>query len=186
MLPESLEAQLAAAETAVFPPVLANALARMTQWERRSCELLVAKGRAVRGERSDRLRLMTHVKRSLLGVRPILLAVHPPTPQVLAASPNVDPILAAASIDATRWPDSTLPLRMASGFPSAGYIEDSGTYRSIERQTSAEHIAIVADQLLAAGPHAVGALIEHPAVRHVNFTGSTRVGRLIAEQAAAT
>ena len=30
----------------------------------------------------------------------------------------------------------------------------------------------------------VGALIDHPAVRHINFTGSTRVGRMIAERAA--
>lgn len=30
----------------------------------------------------------------------------------------------------------------------------------------------------------VGALIDHPAVRHINFTGSTRVGRVIAERAA--
>jgi benzaldehyde dehydrogenase (NAD) len=30
----------------------------------------------------------------------------------------------------------------------------------------------------------VGALIDHPAVRHVNFTGSTRVGRIVAERAA--
>ena len=30
----------------------------------------------------------------------------------------------------------------------------------------------------------VGALIDHPAVRHINFTGSTRVGRIIAERAA--
>ena len=30
----------------------------------------------------------------------------------------------------------------------------------------------------------VGALIDHPLVRHVNFTGSTRVGRVIAERAA--
>ena len=33
-------------------------------------------------------------------------------------------------------------------------------------------------------PEVVGALIDHPAVRHVNFTGSTRVGRMIAERAA--
>jgi benzaldehyde dehydrogenase (NAD) len=30
----------------------------------------------------------------------------------------------------------------------------------------------------------VGTLIDHPAVRHINFTGSTRVGRVIAERAA--
>jgi vanillin dehydrogenase len=30
----------------------------------------------------------------------------------------------------------------------------------------------------------VGALIDHPLVRHVNFTGSTRVGRIVAERAA--
>jgi len=30
----------------------------------------------------------------------------------------------------------------------------------------------------------VAALIDHPAVRHINFTGSTRVGRIIAERAA--
>ena len=30
----------------------------------------------------------------------------------------------------------------------------------------------------------VGALIEHPATAHINFTGSTRVGRIIAEKAA--
>ncbi|HYE49121.1 MAG TPA: aldehyde dehydrogenase [Azospirillaceae bacterium] len=30
----------------------------------------------------------------------------------------------------------------------------------------------------------VGALIDHPAVRRINFTGSTRVGRLVAERAA--
>jgi len=30
----------------------------------------------------------------------------------------------------------------------------------------------------------VGALIDHPVVRHINFTGSTRVGRMIAERAA--
>lgn len=30
----------------------------------------------------------------------------------------------------------------------------------------------------------VGELIDHPAVRHINFTGSTRVGRVIAERAA--
>ena len=29
-----------------------------------------------------------------------------------------------------------------------------------------------------------GALIDHPAVRHINFTGSTRVGRIVAERAA--
>ncbi len=30
----------------------------------------------------------------------------------------------------------------------------------------------------------VGALIDHPSVKHVNFTGSTRVGRIVAERAA--
>ncbi len=30
----------------------------------------------------------------------------------------------------------------------------------------------------------VGALIDHPEVRHINFTGSTRVGRIVAERAA--
>jgi benzaldehyde dehydrogenase (NAD) len=30
----------------------------------------------------------------------------------------------------------------------------------------------------------VGELIDHPSVRHINFTGSTRVGRLVAERAA--
>ncbi len=34
------------------------------------------------------------------------------------------------------------------------------------------------------GPEIVGALIDHPAVRHINFTGSTRVGRIVAERAA--
>jgi len=33
-------------------------------------------------------------------------------------------------------------------------------------------------------PEIVGALIDHPAVHHVNFTGSTRVGRIVAERAA--
>jgi acyl-CoA reductase-like NAD-dependent aldehyde dehydrogenase len=33
-------------------------------------------------------------------------------------------------------------------------------------------------------PEVAAALVEHPAVRHVNFTGSTRVGRIIAETAA--
>ena len=33
-------------------------------------------------------------------------------------------------------------------------------------------------------PEVVSALIAHPRVRHVNFTGSTRVGRIVAEQAA--
>jgi acyl-CoA reductase-like NAD-dependent aldehyde dehydrogenase len=33
-------------------------------------------------------------------------------------------------------------------------------------------------------PEVVGALIDHPVVRHINFTGSTRVGRMIAERAA--
>lgn len=36
----------------------------------------------------------------------------------------------------------------------------------------------------ADAPEIVGALIDHPAVRHINFTGSTRVGRVIAERAA--
>ncbi len=30
----------------------------------------------------------------------------------------------------------------------------------------------------------VGALIDHPTVRHINFTGSTRIGRIVAERAA--
>lgn len=30
----------------------------------------------------------------------------------------------------------------------------------------------------------VGAIIDHPSVRHINFTGSTRVGRIVAERAA--
>lgn len=34
------------------------------------------------------------------------------------------------------------------------------------------------------GPEIVGALIDHPGVRHINFTGSTRVGRIVAERAA--
>jgi acyl-CoA reductase-like NAD-dependent aldehyde dehydrogenase len=34
------------------------------------------------------------------------------------------------------------------------------------------------------GPEIVGALIDHPVVRHINFTGSTRVGRIVAERAA--
>jgi vanillin dehydrogenase len=33
-------------------------------------------------------------------------------------------------------------------------------------------------------PEIVAALIDHPAVRHINFTGSTRVGRIVAERAA--
>lgn len=33
-------------------------------------------------------------------------------------------------------------------------------------------------------PEVVGALIDHPSVRHINFTGSTRVGRIVAERAA--
>ncbi|MGA8042984.1 MAG: aldehyde dehydrogenase [Terracidiphilus sp.] len=33
-------------------------------------------------------------------------------------------------------------------------------------------------------PEVVGALIDHPLVQHINFTGSTRVGRVIAERAA--
>src|SRR5580658_2212956 len=36
----------------------------------------------------------------------------------------------------------------------------------------------------ADAPQIVGALIDHPLVRHINFTGSTRVGRVIAERAA--
>jgi vanillin dehydrogenase len=36
----------------------------------------------------------------------------------------------------------------------------------------------------ADAPEIVGALIDHPAVRHINFTGSTRIGRVIAERAA--
>jgi benzaldehyde dehydrogenase (NAD) len=35
-----------------------------------------------------------------------------------------------------------------------------------------------------AAPDVVGALIDHPAVRRINFTGSTAVGRIIAERAA--
>ena len=31
-------------------------------------------------------------------------------------------------------------------------------------------------------PEVVGALIDHPSVRHINFTGSTRVGRIVAER----
>ncbi len=33
-------------------------------------------------------------------------------------------------------------------------------------------------------PEVVGTLIDHPAVSHINFTGSTRVGRIVAERAA--
>jgi benzaldehyde dehydrogenase (NAD) len=33
-------------------------------------------------------------------------------------------------------------------------------------------------------PEIVGAFIDHPLVRHINFTGSTRVGRIVAERAA--
>jgi vanillin dehydrogenase len=33
-------------------------------------------------------------------------------------------------------------------------------------------------------PQVVGALIDDPAVRHINFTGATRVGRIVAERAA--
>lgn len=33
-------------------------------------------------------------------------------------------------------------------------------------------------------PEIVAGLIDHPAVRHINFTGSTRVGRIVAERAA--
>ncbi len=33
-------------------------------------------------------------------------------------------------------------------------------------------------------PKLCAALIDHPAVRHINFTGSTRVGRIVAERAA--
>jgi len=36
----------------------------------------------------------------------------------------------------------------------------------------------------ADAPEIVGALIDNPLVRHINFTGSTRVGRVIAERAA--
>jgi acyl-CoA reductase-like NAD-dependent aldehyde dehydrogenase len=36
----------------------------------------------------------------------------------------------------------------------------------------------------ADAPEIVGALIDHPSVRHINFTGSTRVGRIVAERAA--
>ena len=36
----------------------------------------------------------------------------------------------------------------------------------------------------ADAPEIAGALIDHSAVRHINFTGSTRVGRIVAERAA--
>src|SRR6476620_2724724 len=36
----------------------------------------------------------------------------------------------------------------------------------------------------ADAPEIVGALIDHPSVRHINFTGSTQVGRIVAERAA--
>ncbi len=36
----------------------------------------------------------------------------------------------------------------------------------------------------ADSPQAIDALIAHPAVRRINFTGSTRVGRIIAQKAA--
>ncbi|KAI1616053.1 aldehyde dehydrogenase domain-containing protein [Exophiala viscosa] len=36
----------------------------------------------------------------------------------------------------------------------------------------------------ARGPEVIGALIKHPAVRKINFTGSTIVGRILAQQAA--
>ncbi|EXJ81956.1 hypothetical protein A1O1_08023 [Capronia coronata CBS 617.96] len=35
-----------------------------------------------------------------------------------------------------------------------------------------------------AGPAVIGALIEHPAIRKINFTGSTAVGKILAQQAA--
>ncbi|MEW2623590.1 aldehyde dehydrogenase family protein [Streptomyces sp. NPDC048106] len=47
-----------------------------------------------------------------------------------------------------------------------------------------EGVANVIVNAPADGADIVRALVEHPAVRHVNFTGSTKVGRIVAELAA--
>jgi vanillin dehydrogenase len=109
------------------------------------------------------------------------LGVRQPAGVVLGIAPwNAPVILATRAVAAPLAYGNTVILKASEECPRthaalAAALHDAGLPPGAVNLLT--HEAHDAEEL-------VDALIEHPAVRRINFTGSTRVGRLIAEKAA--
>jgi acyl-CoA reductase-like NAD-dependent aldehyde dehydrogenase len=111
----------------------------------------------------------------------IALAVRQPAGVVVGIAPWNAPVI--LGVRAIAWPlacGDTVILKASEMCPGThrligAILRDAGLPRGV--------INIVTNAA-ADAPKVVEALIAHPAVRRINFTGSTRVGRIIAETAA--
>ena len=109
------------------------------------------------------------------------MGVRQPAGVVLGIAPwNAPVILGARAVAAPLACGNTVILKASEVCPRThGEI-----VRAIQDAGAPEGVINLVTNELGDAAEVVNELIAHPAVRRVNFTGSTRVGRLIAEQAA--
>lgn len=111
----------------------------------------------------------------------LAMGVRQPAGVVLGIAPWNAPVI--LGVRAVAWPlacGNTVVLKASEVCPYTHYLIGEAL---CEAGFPAGVVNVISHNAQDASP-VVAAMIEHPAVRRINFTGSTRVGRLIAEAAA--
>ncbi len=111
----------------------------------------------------------------------ISLAMRVPVGVVLGIAPwNAPVILGVRAIATALACGNTVVLKAAEACPRTHWL----IAEAFNRAGAPKGIVSLVTNALADAESVVGALIDHPAVRRVNFTGSTAVGKIIAQRAA--
>ena len=111
----------------------------------------------------------------------VALAVRAPAGVVLGIAPwNAPVILGVRAIATPLACGNTVVLKAAEACPRTHWL----IAEAFNRAGAPKGIVSLVTNTPEDAPDVVGALIDHPAVRRINFTGSTHVGRIIAVRAA--
>ncbi len=112
----------------------------------------------------------------------VALAVRQPAGVVLGIAPwNAPVILGVRAIATPLACGNTVVLKAAEACPRTHWL----IAEAFSRAGAPEGIVSLVTNAPEDAADVVGALIDHPAVKRVNFTGSTHVGKIIAARAAA-
>ena len=111
----------------------------------------------------------------------IAMALREPVGVILGIAPwNAPVVLGARAIAVALACGNTVVLKASELCPrSHGLVVEA-----FDEAGLGEGVVNLVSNAPADAPEIVGALIDHPAVRRINFTGSTRVGRIVAVRAA--
>ena len=111
----------------------------------------------------------------------IALALREPVGVILGIAPwNAPVVLGARAIAVALACGNTVVLKASELCPRSHRL----IVEAFDEAGLGEGVVNLVSNAPADAPEIVGALIDHPAVRRINFTGSTRVGRIVAVRAA--